>query len=183
MPSEFQSLNMQAAVAAESRRTSFPLKLFGEDGLTFRDIFDLVNPLHHIPLLGNLYRRITGDIIDPAIRIAGGALFGGPIGAGFAAVNVAIKQAMGAREAAIRETQHLVPHPTTVRGGWIVAASRAMRPPPVSPNATVRVHDAETTNAPERRGGWMVQAAYAMADARIRHAAIISSSRGIDTTV
>ena len=98
MPGEFQSLNMQAAVAAQPQRTSLPLKLFGEDGLTFGDIFDLVNPLHHVPLLGNLYRRITGDVIDPAIRVAGGALFGGPIGAGFAVASVAVKRAFEMRE-------------------------------------------------------------------------------------
>lgn len=63
---------------------------FGEDGLTFGDILDLINPLQHIPFLSSVYRKITGDAIDPAIRIAGGALFGGPIGAAVATVTVAV---------------------------------------------------------------------------------------------
>lgn len=68
------------------------VKLFGDDGFNFRDVLDLINPIQHIPILGNIYRSITGDIAAPAIRIAGGALFGGPLGAAFAAANVALKQ-------------------------------------------------------------------------------------------
>ena len=41
------------------------------------------------------YRKLTGDSIDPAIRVAGGALFGGPIGAAVAAVSVAINRFRG----------------------------------------------------------------------------------------
>ena len=181
MPTGIEPLNVQATVAADPRSSTFPLKLFGGDGLTFRDVFDLVNPLHHIPLLGTLYRRITGDIIDPAIRVAGGALFGGPIGAGFAAVSVAVKHAMDARNPAIQDVPQIAQAPTSSRGGWIVAASRALGPPAVSPNA---VHERvmRAADVSERRGGWIVQAAYAMADARTRLASLESSDRRIDTT-
>lgn len=55
--------------------------IFGEDGFSFGDIIDIVNPLQHIPVVSNIYRKITGDTIAPAMEIAGGALFGGPIGA------------------------------------------------------------------------------------------------------
>ena len=55
--------------------------IFGKDGFTFGDILDIVNPLQHIPIVGSIYRNITGDTIAPAMQIAGGALFGGPIGA------------------------------------------------------------------------------------------------------
>ena len=68
------------------------VKLFGDDGFNFRDVLDLVNPLQHIPIIGNIYRSLTGDLAAPAIRVAGGALFGGALGAAFAAVNVAMKQ-------------------------------------------------------------------------------------------
>lgn len=182
MPSEFQSLNIQAAVAAEPRQSSLPLKLFGEDGLTFGDIFDLVNPLHHVPLLGNLYRRITGDLIDPAIRVAGGALFGGPIGVGFAAASVAVKHAFETRKHGPADGFRSVRRPKAFRGDSMVPRSEVMGPPPKMREA-VPANDAPPAKVRERRGGWIVQAAYSMADARIRHAAIISASRGIDTTV
>ena len=181
MPDGIEPLNVHASVAAEPRSSTSPLKLFGDDGLTFRDVFDLVNPLHHIPLLGNLYRRITGDIIDPAIRVAGGALFGGPIGAGFAAVSVAVKHAMDARNPAIQDAPQIARAPTSSRGGWIVAASRAMGPPAVSPNA-VRERDMQTADVSERRGGWIVQAAYAMSDARMRLAGLEEPDRRVDTS-
>lgn len=68
------------------------VKLFGDDGFNFRDVLDLINPLQHIPIIGNIYRSLTGDSAAPAIRIAGGALFGGGLGAAFAAASVAMKQ-------------------------------------------------------------------------------------------
>lgn len=81
------------APAAPSKPWSLGgVKLFGDDGFNFRDVLDLINPLQHIPVLGNIYRKLTGDEAAPAIRIAGGALFGGPVGAAFAAANVVVKE-------------------------------------------------------------------------------------------
>lgn len=161
------------------------LQPFGEDGLTFRDLLDIVNPLHHVPLLGNVYRRVTGDVIDPAIRIAGGALFGGPIGAGFAAVSVALANVMRggdstadpqtapARDATPTRTapppeRHAVTQTprrnAAPRGGWMVAAARPVRFDDASPALAER--DAPPTGIAPRRGGWLAQAGYAMADER-----------------
>ena len=68
---------------------------FGEDGFSFLDLIDVVNPLHHIPVVGPLYRDITGDVIDLLPQIAGSTLFFGPIGAGLAAVDVVLKETTG----------------------------------------------------------------------------------------
>lgn len=65
--------------------------IFGEDGFTFGDIIDIINPLQHIPVVNSIYRKITGDIIAPAMQIAGDALFGGPIGAAVSIAKEAIK--------------------------------------------------------------------------------------------
>lgn len=64
---------------------------FGADGFTFLDFIDIINPLQHIPLVATLYRSLSGDSIDPGSRIAGGTLFGGPIGAGLAVANVVVE--------------------------------------------------------------------------------------------
>ncbi|MBS0469928.1 MAG: hypothetical protein JSR60_02565 [Proteobacteria bacterium] len=48
-----------------------------DDSLTFGDILDVVNPLQHFPIVGTLYRAITGDTIKTLPKIAGDALFGG----------------------------------------------------------------------------------------------------------
>jgi hypothetical protein len=69
--------------------------LFGKDGFTFDDFLDIINPLQHIPVISTLYRELSGDQIAHMPRIFGGALFGGPIGAGAAVVNAALHQETG----------------------------------------------------------------------------------------
>lgn len=61
--------------------------LFGSDGASFKDVLDAVNPLQQLPLVSNLYRAASGDSISLVSRVAGGALFGGPLGAGLALVS------------------------------------------------------------------------------------------------
>lgn len=68
-----------------------------EEGLSFWDVLDIVNPLQHIPIVSTIYREITGDKIGDAARIAGGALFGGPIGLASAGVDFAVKAFTGKR--------------------------------------------------------------------------------------
>ena len=61
----------------------------------FGDLVDMVNPLHHIPLVGSVYRGITGDEIKPIGKIIGGGVFGGGIGAASGLVNVVIESETG----------------------------------------------------------------------------------------
>ncbi len=46
----------------------------------FGDLLDVINPLQHIPVVGSLYRNLTGDEISGPAKIMGGLLFGGPVG-------------------------------------------------------------------------------------------------------
>lgn len=48
--------------------------------LTFDDVIDIINPLQHLPLIGMVYRELSGDEIKPAMQIAGGIAYGGPTG-------------------------------------------------------------------------------------------------------
>jgi hypothetical protein len=50
------------------------------DQIGIADLVDVINPLQHLPLIGHVYRELTGDTIKPAARLAGGAAFGGPLG-------------------------------------------------------------------------------------------------------
>ncbi|MBT3237579.1 MAG: hypothetical protein HOK06_02700 [Rhodospirillaceae bacterium] len=68
---------------------------FGADGFTFLDFLDIINPLQHIPVVGSLYRDMTGDEIDPASRVIGSTLFGGPVGTVASLVNVSLEQSTG----------------------------------------------------------------------------------------
>lgn len=53
---------------------------FGKDGLTFGDVLDAINPLNHIPIVSDIYSNLVGHKASAGSRLAGGALFGGPIG-------------------------------------------------------------------------------------------------------
>jgi len=72
-----------------------PFSLWGSDGLTFGDIFDIINPLQHIPIVSTIYRSITGDDIAAAPKVAGGALFGGVIGLVVSIIDTVIEQITG----------------------------------------------------------------------------------------
>jgi len=63
--------------------------------MTVADFFSIINPLQHLPLVGALYRDLTGDTIKPGARVLGGMLFGGPIGMVGGAFNAAIESDIG----------------------------------------------------------------------------------------
>jgi len=66
-------------VAGKEERGFFD-RIWGKEGFSFGALLDVINPLQHIPIVGTVYRAITGDSIGPASRIAGSTLFGGVIG-------------------------------------------------------------------------------------------------------
>lgn len=66
-----------------------------DDEFGFEDLVDIVNPLHHIPLVNIVYQNLTGDTIKPAGRIIGGAVFGGFVGAAAGIANVIIEEETG----------------------------------------------------------------------------------------
>ncbi|MCE8000781.1 MAG: hypothetical protein HEP70_18155 [Rhodobiaceae bacterium] len=73
----------------ETRTTS------DDDGFSFNDFLDMINPLQHLPVVSTLYREMTGDEMEPAARIVGGAIYGGPIGAGISVAEAVLEQATG----------------------------------------------------------------------------------------
>jgi len=62
---------------------------------SFADLLDIFNPLQHIPGVSTLYRELTGDTISAGAQIAGGVLFGGPIGLIASIANAVIEQETG----------------------------------------------------------------------------------------
>jgi len=65
------------------------------DVYSFSDVIDMINPLQHLPVVGMIYRNITGDALKPISQIIGGTLFGGPVGAVSSTVNVIVKDRTG----------------------------------------------------------------------------------------
>ncbi|QJE74170.1 hypothetical protein HHL28_14735 [Aerophototrophica crusticola] len=72
-----------------------PTKSGKDEGMSFWDLLDVVNPLQHIPLVNKAYQAITGDTIKPAAQMAGSALFFGPIGLAVAAADQALAHHTG----------------------------------------------------------------------------------------
>jgi hypothetical protein len=70
-------------------------RLFGKDGIGFKDLLDIVNPLQHLPVVGTIYRALTGDALAPGSRILGGTLFGGIGGFVTSLVNAVVENETG----------------------------------------------------------------------------------------
>jgi hypothetical protein len=67
----------------------------GDQDLSFWDVLDIVNPLQHIPIVGSIYRAVTGDEIKPAMQIGGDILYGGVIGGMASIANAVLQEASG----------------------------------------------------------------------------------------
>lgn len=50
-------------------------------GASFHDLLDVINPLQHLPVVGTVYRWLTGDEPGNLARVVGDGLYGGPVGA------------------------------------------------------------------------------------------------------
>lgn len=72
--------NMASAAFADLRAARREGRTPEGTELSFHDLIDTLNPLQHIPVVADIYRGLTGDKISPQARIAGGALYGGPVG-------------------------------------------------------------------------------------------------------
>lgn len=60
-------------------------------GTSFHDILSAMNPLQYLPVVGTIYRAVTGDVIPETVRRGGSmlvsGLMGGPVGL---LVNIAV---------------------------------------------------------------------------------------------
>ena len=63
-----------------------------EEGF-FHHLLDVINPLQHLPVIGTIYRAITGEHIGAVEKIAGDTLYGGLWGA------VVVRRRCGVRRA------------------------------------------------------------------------------------
>ena len=64
-------------------------------GSFFDQVLDIINPLQHLPVVGTLYRAVTGDKIGDVAQVAGDTLYGGLMGLGSSLANLIFKDATG----------------------------------------------------------------------------------------
>lgn len=63
--------------------------------LSFGEFLKGLNPLHHVPVIGTLFRAATGETLPPPLRVLGGTLLGGPFGMMSSAVTAMLDVVMG----------------------------------------------------------------------------------------
>lgn len=71
----------------------------GDRHTTFHDVLSALNPLQYLPVIGTIYRAVTGDQIPESVRRIGSAigsfLMGGPVGLGINLAMLAAEKASG----------------------------------------------------------------------------------------
>jgi len=62
---------------------------------SFSEVLDIINPLQHLPFIGDIYRNFTGDKLSPVAKIIGNTIYGGGIGALASIASAAIEEHTG----------------------------------------------------------------------------------------
>lgn len=113
--------------------------------ISFSDLLANLNPLHHIPVVGWVFRAVTGETVNPAFRALGGFLFGGPIGAIASAVGAMVESLFsGAPErhagGAVSIEAAAVPSVQREKGATVVASAAADSAQPLAVRLGARLH-------------------------------------------
>jgi hypothetical protein len=95
---DFQRILNKLSAAGASTAHSAP-QAPPTGGTSFKSfikgLWDVINPLQHIPVVSAIYRHVTGDTISPGAHFIGDALYGGPIGGAIAAADIAYQKTTG----------------------------------------------------------------------------------------
>lgn len=91
------SIEVTAPVAAPPASADQPSKdsKSSDWDFSFHNLLSIINPLEHLPVIGTIYRAITGSHIGVPERIAGDALYGGLWGAVSGAADAAFEAITG----------------------------------------------------------------------------------------
>lgn len=112
---------------------------------SFHEVLSALNPLQYLPVIGTIYRAVTGDQIPEAVRRVGSlimsTLIGGPIGAAINVAMLATEKITGIDLDHIGQTllagggqaEHPVDYPAQAPAPVPVARSDAPAPPVASP--------------------------------------------------
>ncbi len=106
--------------------------------LSFGAFLANLNPLHHIPVIGWIYRAVTGETAHPLFRGLGGFLVGGPIGAIVSAVGAMVEGIVSGRS----EMGGVVAKGEPQGSGAVAAAAGDAAPPPLASRLGARVYPA-----------------------------------------
>ncbi|HTY69433.1 MAG TPA: hypothetical protein VMH36_22450 [Alphaproteobacteria bacterium] len=128
-----------------------------DHSVSFSDVLSTLNPLQYIPIIGSVYRAITGDAAPQAAQVLGGALLGGPLGLIASAASAIVEQSTG-KDAGQHVIAMLLPQgdapPATPQNQRYAAdTSAASTPVAAAPADTAPAHrTADATPAPASAG-------------------------------
>jgi hypothetical protein len=94
VPINMPQSNVDKAAAASTEQASAEKPADQKESF-FHHLLDVVNPLQHLPVIGTIYRAITGERLDPVEKIAGDTLYGGLWGAVTSIADVAFESLTG----------------------------------------------------------------------------------------
>ena len=120
------SANVAIATPSEApaAKNGAPFSLWEKEGFGFGDFIDIINPLHHIPIVATIYRNLSGDQIGAAPRVIGGALWGRIGGFVAGAVNAVVEWWSG-KDIGDHIYAAVFGDPKKVEGGTAVAQKNA----------------------------------------------------------
>ena len=84
------ALSVSSAPPASPAAEHLGRSMWSHGSFSFKDLLDVINPLQHLPVIGSIYRYLTGDEPSVGTRVIGDALYGGPIGFGASIVSNAL---------------------------------------------------------------------------------------------
>jgi hypothetical protein len=133
MTSEILGVGASPAVPAASA----PAADAAGHGLSFHDVLSALNPLQYLPVIGTIYRAVTGDVIPEGLRRLGSmlvsGLLGGPIGLGINIATTLAEKATGIDPEKIVAEQISPPAAVPVAPATAPLAQTVAAPGPLTP--------------------------------------------------
>lgn len=145
----------------------------GGAGASFRAVLHLINPLQYLPVVGTIYRAVTGDTIPEGAQIAGSLAVGfaisGPVGLVTGIAAIIAEKATGIDPDKILHRVAVNLGLATDRPSVQIAAPVQTTPPPAAPSVPATnlatLSETERLNAGELERIRLAGAAYAKAAA------------------
>ncbi len=96
LPATSEPISVALPAYNPAERNSGNVHAFeSDDGPSFSDLIDIINPLQHIPIVNMIYQNLTGDRQGAVANVVGGTLWGGPLGLFCATTDLAVQDQTG----------------------------------------------------------------------------------------
>lgn len=126
-------IHLDPAITSFPELPALPAKAPAQHSGFFHELWSVINPLQHLPVVGTLYRAITGEKIGVPEKIAGDALYGGLWGAVSGVADAAFEAITGKDFGATVLALFTGPHDSNVK----VADNSDIKPVTITPGVAM----------------------------------------------